>query len=87
MAGGKTRKARCDKCLRGVKVCTTGISNLRRPTLKLDIGGAVLYVMPGENGTIDVSLNAENLLYGDYASCIWNGEKWIISTMSEGKNQ
>lgn len=35
---------KCDKCLRGAKVRTTGV-NPNNTTLKLDIGGAVLCCM------------------------------------------
>lgn len=68
---------KCTKCLRGVKVRKTGV-NPNDTTLKLDMGGAVLYVTPHANGSIDVTLNAESLLDGEYAVCIWNGEQWII---------
>ena len=68
---------KCTKCLRGTKVRTTGV-NPNDTTLKLDMGGAVLYVTPHANGSIDVTLNAESLLDGEYAVCIWNGEQWII---------
>lgn len=68
---------KCDKCLRGVKIRTTG-TNPTNTTLKIDIGGAILYVSPHTDGKIDVALNAESLLDGDYAVCIWNGEEWII---------
>lgn len=67
---------KCDSCLRGARVATTGV-NPSNTTLKIDIGGAVLYVMP-LNGEINVTLNAQNLLDGDYIVCIWNGEQWII---------
>ena len=66
---------KCDKCLRSVRISTTGIT---KDTLKMDMGGAILYVMPREGGKIDVALNIGNLLDGDYAYCTWNGEKWII---------
>ena len=67
---------KCEQCLKGAKVTTTGI-NPQNTTLKLDIGGAVLYVTP-RNGEVEVTLNAENLVHGDYRVCIWNGEQWII---------
>jgi len=66
---------KCDKCLRSVRISTTGIT---KDTLKMDMGGAILYVMPREGGKIDVALNIGNLLDGDCAYCTWNGEKWII---------
>lgn len=68
---------KCDKCLKGAKVTTTGV-NPHNTTLKLNIGGAVLYVTPRPDGEVDVTLNAENLIDGDYLACIWNGERWII---------
>lgn len=41
-----------------------------------------MYVMPGANGQIDVTLNSQNLIDGDYAACVWDGERWIITTES-----
>jgi len=43
----------------------------------MNMGGAVLYVMPGLNGEITVTLNTQNLIDGEYAVAIWNGEVWI----------
>ena len=65
---------KCDSCLRGAKPSITGIE---RRTLELDMGGARLYVIPKTNGEIDVCLNSENLMDGDYFSAGWNGERWI----------
>jgi hypothetical protein len=48
----------------------------------MDMGGAVLYVMPGDNGKIEVNLNSQNLIDGDYAVCTWDGERWMVTTMS-----
>jgi hypothetical protein len=76
--------AKCDKCLRGTRVRTTGV-NPANTTLKMEIGGAVLYVMPGANGKIDVTLNTQNLNDGDYAVCIWDGERWSITTMGPNR--
>lgn len=68
---------KCDKCLSGAQIRTTGV-NPNDITLKMDMGGAILYVTPHSDGTIDVTLNSESLLDGDYAMCIWNGNEWII---------
>ncbi len=73
--------AKCDKCLRGTHISTTGVNPPNR-TLKMDIGGAVLYVIPGDNGKIEVNLNSQSLIDGDYAVCIWYGERWMVTTMS-----
>jgi len=67
--------AKCDKCLRGTKVSVTGVNPSN--TLKIDMGGAVLYVTPCDNGKIDVAVNAKNLLDGEYVYAIWNKECWI----------
>lgn len=68
--------AKCVNCLRGAHVDITGVES--KTTLKMDMGGAVLYVMPQKNGKIEVSLNSENLVDGDYIYAIWNGESWIF---------
>lgn len=69
---------KCDKCLRGASISVTGANP--RHTLKMDMGGAVLYVVPKADGTIEVILNSENLVDGDYAYCIWDESgNWIIS--------
>lgn len=70
--------AKCDKCLRGAKASITGID---KKTLRLDIGGAVLYAWPSRDG-VEVSLNAKSLADGDYVVALWNGEGWIVE--SEG---
>ncbi len=69
--------AKCSKCLRGAKVSVTGVNPTN--TLKMDMGGAVLYVMP-QGTKIEVVLNSENLINGDYASATWDGERWIYAT-------
>lgn len=69
--------AKCDKCLRGARISVTGVNPTN--TLKMDMGGAVLYVMPRGN-KIEVILNSENLFDGDFASATWNGEKWFYAT-------
>lgn len=68
---------KCSRCLHGVKFATTGVEDPKK--LKMDMGGAVLYVMPGKNGKIEVTLNTENLIDGDYAVANWNGERWTWS--------
>ena len=55
---------------------TTGVSPYNT-TLKIDIGGAVIYVTPKGN-SVDVSVNSENLIDGDFKYLIWDGQKWII---------
>ena len=69
---------KCDKCLRGSKASITGID---KKTLRLDIGGAVLYAWPSADG-FEISLNAKSLVDGDYIVALWNGETWIVE--SEG---
>ena len=69
--------AKCDKCLRGARISTTGV-NPSNTTLKMDMGGEVLYVMPVAGGRIEVVLNSENLTDGDYTKSVWDGERWII---------
>lgn len=69
---------KCDKCLRGSKASITGID---KKTLRLDIGGAVLYAWPSADG-FEISLNAKSLVDGDYIVALWNGEQWIVE--SEG---
>ncbi len=66
--------AKCRKCLRGAKLSITGINN---KTLSVDLGGAVLYLVPTNVG-MEVSINSENLVEGDYAYVIWTGEEWIV---------
>lgn len=70
--------AKCNKCLRGAKLGVTGVNPSN--TLKMDMGGAVLYVMPKVDGKIEVILNSQNLCEGDYAFANWDGEEWKIST-------
>jgi hypothetical protein len=67
--------AKCNKCLKGAKLSITGID---KRTLRIDIGGAVLYLMPTAKG-MDVSINSENLVEGDYAYATWTGEQWAIA--------
>ena len=69
--------SKCSKCLRGARCGITGVNP--HNTLKMDIGGAVLYVTPKPNGAIDVALNSESLLDGDYIYACWTSQEWIIS--------
>ena len=69
--------ATCTNCLRGARPSITGID---RRTLMLEMGGAVIYITPREDGRIDVALNSENLVDGDYLSGGWDGERWIVCT-------
>ena len=72
--------AKCNKCLRGARIGTTGAGTASDRTLKMDMGGAVLYVIPKSDGTIDVYLNSENLSEGDFAYAKWDGKEWIYAT-------
>lgn len=74
---------KCHKCLHGARVSVTGVNPCH--TLKMDMGSAVLYVVPNTDGTIEVILNSENLIDGDYAYCVWDGsDNWNISTARNG---
>ena len=66
--------AKCYKCLRGARLNVRGVNH--QTTLEMDIGGALLFVMPKENGKIEVHLNSENLVDGNYAFASWDGKKW-----------
>lgn len=68
---------KCDRCLRGARIDITGTD---RRTLKLDMGGAVLYLIPGTEGKMSVVLNSEALIDGDYAAGDWDGENWRVAT-------
>jgi len=70
--------AKCDKCLRGARISITGVNP--HNTLSLDMGGATLYIIPKQNGDIDVTLNSESLVDGDYASAYWDGNQWRYAT-------
>ncbi len=72
--------AKCRKCLHGARISITGTN---KKTLKMDMGGAVLYLMPKSNGKMEVALNSENLSEGDYASATWDGEQWYYATGKE----
>ena len=52
----------------------------------MDMGGAVLYLMPKENGEMDVALNSENLIDGDYAFATWTGNKWLVECGNSKNN-
>ena len=68
--------ARCVSCLRGAKISITGTN---KRTLRMDMGGAVLYLMPDSKG-MEVTLNTEDLVDGDFASAAWDGERWVYAT-------
>lgn len=74
--------AKCTNCLRGARLRITGVNPSN--TLRMDMGGAVLYVMPRGN-KIEVVLNSENLIDGDYASATWDGEQWHYASGKGGK--
>lgn len=50
--------AKCYKCLRGSRLNVRGVNP--QTTLEMDIGGALLFVMPKENGKIEVHLIGAN---------------------------
>ena len=68
---------KCQQCLHGAIPSITGVEHR---TLELDMGGARLYVIPKANGKIEVCLNSESLVEGDYLSAGWDGERWIVTT-------
>ena len=76
-------KSKCTKCLRGARISITGTN---KKTLKMDMGGAVLYLMPKEDGKMEVALNSENLIDGDYAFATWTGEKWQVGCGNDKNN-
>ena len=71
------KAAKCDNCLRKAAISVTGVNPSN--TLKIDIGGAILFVIPMPDGGIDIRMDSHNLIDGDYAVCEWDGEKWIIT--------
>lgn len=73
-------KSKCDKCIRGARVSITGATP--HNTLKMDMGGAVLYVIP-RGIEIEVALNTENLIDGNYTFAIWDGKQWLYTTSKE----
>ena len=68
---------KCTACSRGVLISTTGVNP--SSTLKIDIGGATLYVVPKSDGKIDVHVDGESLIDGDIALCTWDGIEWFAS--------
>jgi len=76
-------KCKCTKCLRGARISITGTN---KKTLKMDMGGAVLYLMPKDNGKMEVALNSENLTEGDYAFATWTGEEWQVGCGNDKNN-
>ena len=78
-----SKMAKCVNCLKGAKLSITGTN---RKTLKLDMGGAAVYVIPHGKG-IDVHINSESLVDGNYAVALWNDQDWIISSSNERKTR
>jgi hypothetical protein len=79
----RTRRTECRKCLKGARISITGLD---RNTLRMDMGGAVLYLMPKDNGEMEVALNSENLLEGDYALATWTGKEWLVGCGNSKNN-
>ena len=75
--------AKCLKCLRGARISITGTN---QQTLKMDMGGAVLYLTPKSDGCMDVALNSENLFDGDYAFATWTGDRWSVGCGDDRNN-
>jgi hypothetical protein len=71
----KMIRTKCRKCLKGARISITGLD---KNTLRMDMGGAVLYLTPKEDGKMEVALNSENLIDGDYAFATWTGNKWLV---------
>ena len=67
--------AKCSKCLRGARISITGID---KRTLRMDMGGAVLYLMPKSDGLFEIALNSGSLIEGDYAFATWSGNEWVV---------
>jgi hypothetical protein len=76
-------RTKCRKCLKGARIRITGLD---KNTLCMDMGGAVLYLMPKENGKMEVALNSENLIDGDYAFATWTGNKWQVGCGNSKNN-
>ena len=76
--------AKCRKCLRGARIDITGTD---KRTLCMDMGGAVLYLMPKEDGKMEVALNSENLNDGDFAVATWTGDKWLVGCGNSKNNR
>lgn len=75
--------AKCNKCLRGARISITGTDGR---TLRMDMGGAVLYLMPKDDGSMEVALNSENLVEGDYAFATWSGNEWFVGCGNDKNN-
>jgi hypothetical protein len=75
--------AKCLKCLRGARISITGTD---KKTLRMDMGGAVLYLMPKSEGSMEVALNSESLIDGDYAFATWTGENWLVACGNDKNN-
>lgn len=76
-------KAKCLKCLRGARLSITGTN---KKTLRMDMGGAVLYLMPKDDGNMEVTLNSETLIDGDYAFATWTGAEWLVGCGNDKNN-
>lgn len=46
----------------------------------------MMYLTPKENGEMDVALNSENLIDGDYAFATWTGNKWLVACGNSKNN-
>ena len=75
--------AKCNKCLRGARISLTGTN---KKTLRMDMGGAVLYLMPQGKDKMEIALNSENLFEGDYAFATWTGEEWFVGCGKDKNN-
>jgi hypothetical protein len=75
--------AKCRKCLRGARISITGVY---KNSLQMDMGGAILYLIPQSDGRMEVALHSENLVEGDYAAATWTGERWIVSCRRNENN-
>ena len=63
---------KCNNCLKGTRISIAGTN---KKTLRMDMGGAVLYLIPKEDGKMEVVLNSEKLAEGDYAFATWTGNR------------
>jgi hypothetical protein len=76
-------RTKCRKCLKGARISITGTN---KKTLRMDMGGAVLYLMPKDNGKMEAALNSENLTEGDFAFATWTGEEWLVGCGNDKNN-
>jgi hypothetical protein len=75
--------AKCLKCLGGARISTTGTD---KETLRMDMGGVVLYIMPKSDGSMQVALNIESLVTSDGVFATWTGEKWLAGCGNDENN-